>query len=95
MVETGERRPIAVLKDAYLFNIELSADRKQLAFVSHQDGKDNLWTVSASGGKPKKITNNNDSRLYFSSLSWAGDSSRIYYGKQMRYSLLSMLNDFK
>lgn len=94
-VETGERRPVAVLKDAYIFNIELSADRKQIAFVAHQDGRDNLWTVPASGGKPKKITNNNDSRLYFSSLAWAGDGSCIYYGKQMRYSLLSMLNDFK
>lgn len=94
-LETGERRPIGVMKDAYIFNIELSADRKQVAFVAHQDGKDNLWVMPVTGGKPRKITNNNDSRLYFSSLTWADDGSRIFYGKQMRYSILSMLSDFK
>lgn len=94
-LKTGERRPLATLMDAYIFNIDLSADRKQIAFVAHHDGKDNLWTLPASGGEARKVTANNDPRLYFSSLSWAADGSRIYYGKQMRYSLLSMLTDFK
>ena len=94
-LETGERRQIAVLKNAYIFNIDLSADGKQIAFVAHQDGKDNLWIMPAIGGAAKKITSNNDSRLYFSKLSWTADGSRVYFGKQMRYSLLSMLNDFK
>lgn len=94
-IETGERRQITVLKSAYVFNIDLSNDRKQVAFVANQDDKDNLWVMPSNGGDPKKITNNNDSRLYFSKLSWAADGSRIYFGKQMRYSLLSILNDFK
>lgn len=94
-LETGERRQIAVLKNAYIFNIDISADRKYIAFVAHQDGKDNLLILPATGGGAKKLTSNNDSRLFFSKLSWTADGSRIYFGKQMRYSLLSMLNDFK
>lgn len=91
----NERRHIASLKNAYIFNIDVSFDRKQIAFVSHQDDKDNLWVIPVGGGTPRKLTNNNDSRLYFSRLSWAADGSRIYFGKQMRYSLLSVLDDFK
>jgi serine/threonine protein kinase len=91
----GERRPVASLKNTYIFNIDVSFDRKHIAFVSHQDDKDNLWVIPAGGGPQRKLTSNNDSRLYFSKLSWAADGSRIYFGKQMRYSLLSVLDDFK
>jgi eukaryotic-like serine/threonine-protein kinase len=94
-VDTGVRTPIATIKNAYIFNIDLSVDRKQIAFVTHEDGKDNLSVMPSAGGAIKRITGNNDPRLYFSKLSWASDGSRIYFGKQMRYSLLSMLNDFK
>ncbi len=88
-------RSIAKLQAAYLYNIHLSTDRKTIAFVAHQDGKDNVCVMSSSGGAAKKITNNNDGRLYFSSLGWAPDGKEIYFGKQSRYSLLSMLSNFK
>jgi serine/threonine protein kinase len=91
----NERRHITSLKNAYIFNIDISFDRKQIAFVSHQDDKDNLWVIPAGSGNQRKLTSNNDARLYFSKLSWAADGSRIYFGKQMRYSLLSVLDDFK
>jgi serine/threonine protein kinase len=91
----SERRHVMSLKNAYIFNIDVSFDRKQIAFVSHQDDKDNLWVIPAGGGTRRKLTSNNDPRLYFSKLSWAADGSRIYFGKQMRYSLLSVLDDFK
>jgi len=94
-LETGQRRPIAVLKASYIFNIDLSADRKEIAFAANQDGKDNLWTMPATGGQAQKITSNSDPRLYFSKLAWAADGKRIYFGKQMRYNLISMLNDYK
>jgi serine/threonine protein kinase len=94
-LKTGARRPLATLKDAYIFNINLSADRKQVAFVARHDGKDNIWVIPAAGGKAKKITENNDSRLYFSSLSWASDGGSLYYDKQSRYNSLSMLTNFK
>ena len=100
-VATGEQRPIAKLQSAYLYNIHLSADRRTIAFTSRQDekdrkdGKDNIWLIPSGGGEAKKLTANNDAKLYFSSLSWSPDGRAIYFGKQSRHSLLSMITNFK
>ncbi len=94
-VETGRTAPVAALKDTYPANIQLSADGRTIAFAAHREGKDNIWTIPTGGGEAKRLTNNNDSRLYFSSLAWSPDGSSIFFGKQLRYSLLSMLTNFK
>ena len=96
-IETGATRQIVRLDEAYLYNIRLSDDKKMLAYASHQDGKDNIWVMrlAAGGGAARKITANNDARLYYSALAWSPDNRAIYFGKQTRYSLLSMVNNFK
>jgi serine/threonine protein kinase len=94
-VETGEQRTINTLQSAYLYNIHLSFDRKMIAFAAHRDDKDNVWIMPSNGGEAKRLTNNNDSRLYFSSMSWSPDGRSIYFGKQSRFSLLSMITNFK
>jgi tricorn protease len=94
-IATGEQRIIATLQSAYLHNIHLSSDRRMLAFVSHKDDRDNIQMISVSGGEAKRLTANNDSRLYFSSLAWSPDGKTIFFGKQSRYSLLSMMTNFK
>lgn len=94
-IETGKTSDIAVLKETYLYNIHLSPDKKTIAFAAHRDGKDDLWTIPAAGGEARKVTSNNDARLYFSSLAWSPDNNSIFFGKQSRYSLLSMLTNFK
>ncbi|MGI8787601.1 MAG: protein kinase domain-containing protein [Pyrinomonadaceae bacterium] len=94
-VETGEQHQLAKIESAYLYNIHLSLDKKMLAYVSNKDGKDNIWIMRLNGGEARKITSNNDAKLYFSALSWSPDNRTIYFGKQTRYSLLSMVNNFK
>lgn len=94
-VTTNKLTPIVTLKEVYLYNIYLSPDKKTIAFTSNQDRKDNLWVISVQGGEPKVITDNNDPRFYFSSLAWAPDSSAVYFGKQSRYTVLSMLTNFE
>lgn len=89
--DTSERRPLAVLQSAYLYNIHLSADRQMIAFTAHRDGRDNIWIMPASGGAAKRLTANNDARLYFSTLSWSPDGKAIYFSKQSRHSLLSII----
>jgi Tol biopolymer transport system component len=91
----GRRRTIAALESVYLYNVHLSPDGRSIAFTSHKDGKDNVWLALVNGGEIRKLTANNDPRLYFSSLSWSPDSRTIYFGKQLRHSLLSMLTNFK
>jgi len=94
-VETKKIRETVNLKETYLYNIHLSIDKKFIAFVAHRDGKDNVWTMPAAGGAARQVTGNNDSRLYFSSLAWSPAGNTIFFGKQSRYSLLSMLTNFK
>jgi Tol biopolymer transport system component len=94
-ITNGKMREVVKLKDAYLYNIHLSTDKKTIAFAARREEKDNVWIISANGGEAKKVTNNNDSRLYFSSLAWSPDSNSIFFGKQLRYSILSMLTNFK
>ena len=94
-VETGKQHQIIKLESAYLYNIYLSADKKMIAYTSNKDSKDNIWVMRLNGGEARKITTNNDARLYFSTLSWSPDNRAVYYGKQTRYSLLSMVTNFK
>jgi eukaryotic-like serine/threonine-protein kinase len=88
----GEPATITILKNAYYYNIFLSPDRKQFAFAARGDGRDDLWVVPATGGELKRLTSNNDSDLFFSQLGWSGDGSSIVFGKQTRFSLLSMVS---
>jgi serine/threonine protein kinase len=94
-LETKKTRVITNLKDTYLYNVHLSNDKKSVAFTANRDGKDNVWVTPIASNQAKQVTNNNDSRLYFSSLSWSTDNNSIFFGKQMRYSLLSMLTNFQ
>ena len=95
-VGTGEQTLITELSStSYYSSILLSPDRRTITYVSHQDAKDNIWVVSAGGGVATRLTANNDPQVYFSSLAWSPDSGAIYYGKQSRYSLLSMVTNFK
>lgn len=91
----GGKRSIVRLPSAYFSNIQLSPDKKSFAFVSTTDGRDNIWAVPATGGKPRKITRNTDPKLYFSSLSWSPDGKTIYLSKQASGSLISMIDNFK
>ncbi len=94
-VNSGKIRKIAIINNPSIYNIHLSSDKNSIAFVSNRDGKDNIWTLKLTDGIAKKVTNNVDSRLYFSSLAWSPNNSSIFFGKQLRYSLLSMLTNFK
>ena len=93
--ETNEMREIVKLNETYLYNIRLSPDKKNIAFAAHRDGEDNIWLIPAAGGTAKKLTGNHDARLYFSTLAWSPDNTAIFFGKQSRYSLLSMISNFK
>ncbi len=94
-IETGKTAEIAEPENAYLYNIRLSPDKKSIAFAAHREGKDNVWLIPAAGGAEKRLTDNNDSRLYFSNLAWSPDNNTIFFGRQSRFSLLSMVSNFK
>ncbi len=93
---TKSLRSIDELRLAYFWNIYLSPDRRFLAYVVREDEKDNLWIRSMRGdGASYTLTANHAPHLVFSSLAWAHNSQTLYFGKQSRYSSLSMLANFK
>jgi Tol biopolymer transport system component/DNA-binding winged helix-turn-helix (wHTH) protein len=94
-VGAGSEQFISQLKLAYPTNIKSSPNGNLIAFVSHQDGKDNVWMIPAIGGEAVKLTTNSDPRLYLSSLSWSPDSKAIYYGKQSKSSMVSKIDNFR
>jgi Tol biopolymer transport system component len=91
----GTATSIAQFESTYLYNTHLSPDARTLAFVSRQDGRDNVWLTPATGGEAKKLTKNTDPRLYYSSLTWSRDGKSIYFGKQSRGSVISMIDNFR
>jgi eukaryotic-like serine/threonine-protein kinase len=91
----GTEGTLATLKNAYFYNIFLSDDRKQIAYAARNDSKDDIWLIASTGGEARKLTGNNDTGLYFSRLAWLHDGSAIVFGKQTRFSLLSLINDIK
>src|SRR5262249_43943096 len=82
-------------EDSQRLNLQLSRDGKSIAFVSQQNGKDNLWVIPAAGGEARKITANNDPRLYFSSLAWSADGKAVYFSKHMKWTMTAIIENFK
>ena len=94
-IQSKTVREVKMIKEAYSGNTFLSPDKKTIAFSAHRDGMDNIWVIPSDGGAEKKVTNNTDARLYFSSLVFSPGNDVIYFGKQSRYSLLSMITNYK
>ena len=92
-IASGTESVINRLKNAYFYNIFLSSDRKNIAYAARNQDKDDIWVVAATGGDARKLTSNNDSGLYYSRLAWLHDGSAIVFGKQTRFSLLSMITN--
>ncbi len=94
-VAGGAETVIARLKNVYYYNIFLSEDRKNIAYAARNQDKDDIWIIPSTGGEGRKLTGNNDSDVYFSRLAWLPDGSAIVFGKQTRFSLLSIINDIQ
>lgn len=91
LFSSGEQRLVNTLDDAYFYNIHLSPDKKTIGFTSRASKYDDVWIARAAGGRSRRLTSNNDPKLYFSSLTWSPDAKSIVFGKQWRFSLLSIL----
>ncbi|HMS40941.1 MAG TPA: protein kinase [Pyrinomonadaceae bacterium] len=93
--DTGEKRPLLELADAYLKNIALSPDKKTLGYVGRKDGLDVIRTISLKTRADRVFVQSNDSRIYFGSINWSGDNKSIYFGKQLRWQMISLIENYK
>ena len=85
----------ALPPSVYLYNTYLSPNKRFIGFTVQQNERDSLWVIPVTGSAPKKLADSNETRTYFSALSWSPDSREIYYGKQVTWQLVSMIDNYK
>ncbi len=91
---TNSVRTLARIESLYPLNMRPSPNRTSIAFATHQDGADNIWIVRAAGGRPRRVTQNTDPRLFISGLEWSPDGHTLYYSKQSNRSTLWLVEHF-
>lgn len=87
-----DSKMLTTMKEAR--EVSLSRDGTLVAFTSREDGRDNVWVTPITGGQARKLTANSGTRLFVSSLVWSPDSKVIYFGKQWKKHLISMIDNF-
>jgi len=92
-LQSGAKKLITNAPSAYFYNIHLSRDGRNIAFVTRRNSITEVWTVPVSGGTPRKILSENDPKVLFSTLAWSPDDRSIVLGKQTRTNILSMLTN--
>jgi Tol biopolymer transport system component len=92
---TGSPREVTTLKNIYASSASLSADGKTIAFTARQNDRDDIFTIPATGGAIRRLSSNNDPRIFFGSLAWAPDRKTIYFDKQERINTISMFENFR
>jgi Tol biopolymer transport system component len=90
-VASGKPKLLARLPTVYLYSIELSTDRRHFAFVSRNNGKDNIEVLPVTGGSSKKITNNPDPDVFYSGLTWEPSGKRLFYSKQQSWVAATLI----
>jgi serine/threonine protein kinase/Tol biopolymer transport system component len=83
------------LPRARQFSVRLSPDKRNVSFVAKPGGKENIFLLSLTGGQSRQITKNDDEKVHYSSPVWAFDGKTIYFGKQTRWSLLTLIDNLK
>ena len=63
-------------KEAIYPHVRWSPDGKQLAFASNREGKFSIYTISASGGKPERVSNH---KFSDSDPEWSPDGKRLAF----------------
>jgi serine/threonine protein kinase len=91
----GTTKNIVDLKAVYVVTLCLSQDRSKIAFVSRQDGADNIWMIRGTSGEAHSLTRNNSETVYYSSPAWSADGHAVFYGRQERWRLVSMIDNFR
>lgn len=86
-------RFIQRVPSVYLANVHLSPDRRNLSFVTAQDGRESIQILPMSGGPMRQVTINVDENLRYSSLTWAPDGKTIYFSKQSKWNLLTLIEN--
>lgn len=90
----GQMHAIGKLEATYFWTIHLASDGQTIAFVSDKDKTDNIWLTDISGSRARKLTSNNEPKVFLPNLNWSSDAKTIYFGKQSSVGLITMIENF-
>jgi Tol biopolymer transport system component len=91
----GLSHPVKTLESAYFWSVQLAPDGSTVAYVSDQDKADNIWVMDIKAAGVRKLTANNEPRVFFAGLNWSSDGKTIYFGKQSSAGLISTIDNFE
>ena len=94
-VTDGRKTLISSLDQTYLSSVRLNPNGRNLSYVQSHEGRDNIFILSLDGKTHHQVTANNDPMIYLSSPAWSSDDSVVYFGKQSKRSLLTMIDHYQ
>ncbi len=88
---TGESYTIATLPNTYLLSLSLAKNRLHTAYVTRDEGHDQLRVVDLRTGRSRVIPTASDPGSYYSSLTWAPKGNQLFYSKQRSWVEINLL----
>jgi Tol biopolymer transport system component/DNA-binding winged helix-turn-helix (wHTH) protein len=92
---SGQTKLINTFEQISVFSSALSPDGKKIAFTKRADNKDDIYFASTNTKTVNKITANSDTDSLFGSLNWSSDSKTIFYDKQEKINIISVIENLK
>jgi Tol biopolymer transport system component len=92
---SGKTKIINTFEQISVFSSALSPDGIKIAFTKRADNKDDIYSASTENKTINKITANSDTDSLFGSLNWSTDSQTIFYDKQEKINIISVIENLK
>lgn len=73
----------------------LSPDGKHIAFTKRQENKDNIYLAAINNKQIRKITENSDPETLLGSLIWSFDGKTLFFDKQEKINVISVIENFQ
>ena len=77
--------------DAYLPSLRLGRDGHRAVLITRQQGCDNLNLLAFAERNVKRLTNNTDPTIFYTSPVWTADGSQLFYSKQKSWQFLHLV----
>ena len=91
----GHSRAGETFQQISVLSSAVSPDGKKIAFTKREENKDNIFITGTGNNLVKKITENADTETLFGSLIWSPDGKTVFFDKQEKINIISVIDNFK
>jgi Tol biopolymer transport system component len=93
--EAGNLVKIGEFNNIYFQSVVASADGSLIGFIERSDDHDAIRCISLSDLKSKMVTSSDEPRVYLNNLLIGPDDRSVFYGKQSRWQIISIIKNFE